>query len=52
MDLYKIADMGDQQQIHTQFQTAVKSLARDSLGSKSNWDHPDTWEPYFQKPLL
>ena len=51
-NLYKIADIGDQQKIHTQFWTAVKSLLRDSLGSKSNCDHPDTWEPYFQKPLL
>ena len=52
MDLYKIADIGDQQQIHTQFWTAVKSLPRDSLGNKSNCDHPGTWEPYFQKSLL
>ena len=51
-NLYKIADIGDQQQIHMQFWTAVKSLPRDSLGNKSNCDHPDTWESYFQKPLL
>ena len=50
--LYKIADIGDQQKIHTKLWTAVKSSPRDSLGNKSNRDHPDTSEPYFQKPLL
>ena len=35
-----------------QFWTTFKSLPRDSLGNKSNCDHPDTWESYFQKPLL
>ena len=52
MDLYKIADIRDQQKDHTQFWTAGKSLPRDPLGNNSNCDHPDTWEPYFQKPLL
>ena len=47
-NLYKIADIRDQQQIHTQFWTAFKSLPRDSLGNTSNCDHPDTWEPYFR----
>ena len=51
-NLYKIADIGDQQKNHTQFWTAVKSLPRDSVGNKLNCDNPDTWEPYFQKPLL
>ena len=50
-NLYKIADIGDQQQIHMQFWTAVKSLPWDCLGNKSNCDHPDIWELYFQKPL-
>ena len=31
-----------QQQIHMQFWTAFKSLPRDSLGNKSNCDHPKT----------
>ena len=41
-NLYKIADIGDQQKIHMQFWTTVKSLPRDSFGNKSNCDHPDT----------
>ena len=51
-NLCKIADIRDQQQIHMQFWTPVKSLPRDCLGNKSNCDHPGTWELYFQKPLL
>ena len=31
MDLYKIADIRDQQQIYTQFWTAFKSVPRDCL---------------------
>ena len=52
MDLYKIADIGDQQKIHTQFWTAVKSLPRDSLGTNSNCDHPDTWGTLFSKATI
>ena len=48
MDLYKIADIGDYQQIHMQFWTAVKSLPRDCPSNKSNSDHPDTWELFFK----
>ena len=40
MDLYKIADIGDQQKNHKQFWTAVKSLPRG--------DHPDTWDLIFK----